>query len=204
MSARHIIIILIATAFLPSSSRSQTNTNSNPSVQNVAAGYTNYQRITEDPVYVNPELAASCVGATKKTVEAARVKFGPHANATVLIYMNKLGADAFNSNATDFPVGSAIVKQKFIFGYLGKTEKDSEPAHNGVGGMVKRPAGYDPEHGDWEYFYFDDPAKIESGRIESCVQCHSAAKSKDYVFGTWRKSGTLTQPKLSASDTQGH
>ena len=26
-----------------------------------------------------------------------------------------------------------------------------------------RPAGYDPAHGDWEYFYFDDPADIASG-----------------------------------------
>ncbi|MDB6068335.1 MAG: hypothetical protein JWR26_4543 [Pedosphaera sp.] len=57
---------------------------------------------------------------------------------------------------------------------------------NGVGGMVKRAPGYDPAHGDWEYFYFDDAAKIQSGRIASCVGCHETAKGKDYVFGTWK------------------
>jgi hypothetical protein len=55
--------------------------------------------------------------------------------------------------------------------------------------MVKRSSGYDAKHGDWEYFYFENPAKIESGRISSCVQCHDSAKKQDYVFGTWRKTG---------------
>jgi hypothetical protein len=62
----------------------------------------------------------------------------------------------------------------------------SETTHNGVGGMVKRPPGYDPEHGDWEYFYFEDPAKIESGKIGSCVACHAGA-GQDHVFGSWAR-----------------
>ena len=75
--------------------------------------------------------------------------------------------------------------------------------------MIKRADGFDPAHGDWEYFcsahvpgLADDPAvaqsavaqvkpagKIESGRIASCVQCHEAAKRTDYVFGTWADPG---------------
>jgi hypothetical protein len=82
-----------------------------------------------------------------------------------------------------------IVKQKAIHGYTDKNGKRVHDRNNGVGGMVKRPAGYDPKHGDWEYFYFDDATKIESGRISSCVQCHNSAKNKDYVFGTWSKAG---------------
>jgi hypothetical protein len=58
---------------------------------------------------------------------------------------------------------------------------------NGVGGMVKRHKGYDPANGDWEYFYFEDASKIESGRISSCIQCHSRASDRDYVFGDWAK-----------------
>ena len=53
--------------------------------------------------------------------------------------------------------------------------------------MVKRAPGYDPEHGDWEYFYFEDPAKIEQGKIQSCVRCHAGAKATDHVFGTWER-----------------
>jgi hypothetical protein len=51
--------------------------------------------------------------------------------------------------------------------------------------MIKRPSGYDPSHGNWEYFYFENPSKIESGKITSCVQCHAGAADRDFVFGTW-------------------
>jgi len=157
-----------------------------PSISEIAANFTNYTRITKDPVYVNMELAILCRGASKEEVEAARTKFGPHANAAILIYMNQSAASAFGTNATPYPVGSVIVKQKKVLGYR-ENGKWVNEVNNGVGGMVKRPSGYDPEHGDWEYFYFEDPKKIQSGRIASCVQCHAAAKEKDHVFGTWRE-----------------
>jgi hypothetical protein len=48
-------------------------------------------------------------------------------------------------------------------------------------------AGYDPLHGDWDYFYFVDAAKVESWRNGSCVQCHQGSAGKDYVFGGWGK-----------------
>ena len=139
-------------------------------------------------VYVNPELAMLCRGASSEDVEKARVRFGPHANTGILIYMNGVAADTFKANGTAFPVGSVIVKQKAIFGYVNPEGKEVREADLGVGGMVKRPVGYDPEHGDWEYFYFQDAGNIEAGRIASCVQCHSLARDKDYVFGTWNDS----------------
>ena len=147
-----------------------------PTISEIATAYTNYSRITEHAVFVNPELAVQCAPVSKPQIAAAEAKFGPHANSAMLIYMNPLAADAFGTNAT-FPVGSVVVKQKTIPGH---------DTNNGVGGMVKRPAGYDPAHGDWKYFYFESPKKIESGRIASCVQCHDSAKEKDHVFGTWR------------------
>lgn len=92
--------------------------------------------------------------------------------------MNDLAATAFRSGSNAYPVGAVVVKQKHK--HYGKDV-------SGVGGMVKRSTGYDPQHGDWEYFYFEDPQKIESGRLASCVQCHDAAKQGDHVFGTWDK-----------------
>jgi Cytochrome P460 len=160
-----------------------------PFISEVAANFTNYQQITKSVVFVNPELAMLCRGASKDQVEAARIKFGPHANTGILVYMNKPAADAFATNAYAFPVGAVIVKQKTIQDYTDKDGKRVHEADTGVGGMVKRPSGYDSEHGDWEYFYFEDAKKIETGRISTCVQCHSAAKDKDYVFGTWHKTG---------------
>ena len=170
-------------------SQSSPSSGDRPSVSEVAAGFASYQQITKSVVYVNPVLALLCRGASKEEVEAARIKFGPHAHTGILIYMNKVAADAFATNAGAYPVGAVIVKQKTIHDYRDKDGKQVNEADTGVGGMVKRPAGYDPEHGDWEYFYFEDAAKIESGRISTCVQCHSSAKGNDYVFGTWHKTG---------------
>ena len=154
-----------------------------PTANEIAVGFRNYQRITKNVVFVNPELAMLCRGASKAEVEAARTKLGPHAHTGILIYMNSLAADAFAANTNSFPVGAVIVKQKTL---LGSRDKQAD---TGVGGMVKRAVGYDSEHGDWEYFYFENAAKIESGRISTCVQCHSSAKDKDYVFGSWRNAG---------------
>jgi hypothetical protein len=184
-----VFILLATTAPTWAQSPSQPKSDSNPGISEIATTFTNYTKITKDAVYVNPELAILCRGASKEDVEAARARSGPHANTAILIYMNPPAASAFATNAGAFPVGSVIVKQKKFLGYRenGKWVYD---VNNGAGGMVKRSPGYDSDHGDWEYFYFADPKKIESGRIVSCVQCHEAAKEKDHVFGTWRKAAT--------------
>src|SRR5580658_1646182 len=79
-------------------SQSSPSTGAQPSVSEVAASFTNFSLITKNVVFVNPELAMLCRGASKEEVEAARIKFGPHANTGILIYMNKLAADAFTTN----------------------------------------------------------------------------------------------------------
>jgi hypothetical protein len=100
--------------------------------------------------------------------------------------MNDPAARSFRENAASYPVGSIIVKEKKAMSYrAGDRSSAMTKARDGVGGMIKRPPGYDPEHGDWEYFYFEDAAKIERGKIASCVQCHAGAAGKDYVFGNW-------------------
>jgi hypothetical protein len=134
-------------------------------------------RMTDKPVDVNPSLAAMCAPATVQQHELARKQFGPHALTSIHVYMNQSAAETFRQGAVPYLVGSVIVKEKLASRY----------ASNGAGGMIKRPAGYDPEHGDWEYFYVDDSGKIETGRISSCIQCHAGAAKQDYVFGHWSK-----------------
>ncbi len=158
-----------------------------PSLAGIIANYTNYTKMTDGHVSVNPELAMLCRGATQAEVEAARGKYGPHANAAIVVYMNHAAARAFHDGVVPYPPGAVIVKEKMLGGYITKDGKPSHGAEDGYGGMVKRAPGYDPAHGDWEYFYFDDLTKIETGRVTSCIKCHESAKSSDYVFGTWRK-----------------
>ena len=178
------LISIACSAFGQAVSSPSSLTNVNPSVAEIARSYTNFQQITKAVVYVNPELAMLCRGASKQEVDTARLRFGPHANTGVLIFMNDIAAAAFRTNANSYPVGAVVVKHKTPHGYILKDGKHVL-GDVGVGGMVKRAPGFDAKHGDWEYFYFEDRNQIESGRISACVQCHDSAKQRDYIFGTW-------------------
>lgn len=159
-------------------------------VEDLACSYAELTLITKEPVLVDLQLAMLCRGVSQQDVDDARKRNGPHAHTSVKIYMNEIAAEAFRDRATAYPVGSVIVKEKLGLEYDlvdagGEREQNAAKTASGVGGMIKRAAGDDPEHGDWEYFYFEDPAKIEHGKIASCVECHRGASATDYVFGGW-------------------
>jgi hypothetical protein len=184
-------VVAICVGFLLGCSQSATLPDTQPSVATVAGEFKGYRRMTAGLVFVNPEFMVQCAPVSKEQVEAARKKSGPHANTRIEIYMNELAAKAFLAKTNSFPAGAVIVKAKQMRGDVVGNE---QAVSDGVGGMIKRPAGYDPEYGDWEYFYFEDLSKIESGKIASCMQCHSSAKAKDYVFGTWAERVTAEAP----------
>jgi hypothetical protein len=142
--------------------------------------------MTQQDVFVNPELARLCRGIYQEEVEAARTHFGPHANTSIRVFMNPPAADALKNNLNPYPVGSVIVKQKASLGYQRQDGTSVGAGTTGVGGMVKRSPGYDPTHGDWEYFYVEGKSPLESGRLSTCVTCHSSARDRDHVFGTWK------------------
>jgi hypothetical protein len=162
---------------------------SSPRIAEIADDYRSLRSMTRQPVNVDPRLAMLCRGAEQSEVEEARKHSGPHANSAIRIYMNDLASNAFRSRSRPYPVGSVIVKEKRSMGYWSRETGRPVHQHDGVGGMVKRPPGYDPAHGDWEYFYFEEGSKIESGRIGSCVGCHGGASTRDYVFGDWAERG---------------
>ena len=162
-----------------------------PTLASIASGYTRFRLLTPRPVPVDPQLALLCAPAAPGRARAATEVHGPHAGATIRVFMNALAAKAFAANADSYPVGSVVVKEKLADG-------GREPLRaTGVGGMVKRAAGYDAAHGDWEYFYFEQPARIESGAIASCAGCHASARAKDHVFGNWRASAGDEAPAAS-------
>lgn len=155
-------------------------------IATLAKAYDGMLLMTPNPVFVNPELAVLCVGATKDAVEHARVAKGPHANCSVKIFMNELASTAFNQGAS-YPVGAVVVKEKRMLGYRAKTGSEWQGRGSGVGGMIKRDNGYDEPNGNWEYFYFDNPSSVESGKMQSCIGCHRKAQTSDYVFADWAK-----------------
>lgn len=155
-------------------------------IGDIAKNYIEFKLMTPEPVFVNPELAMLCVGATKEMVDSVRIDDGPHANCAVNIFMNELAAEAFQQ-ATQYPVGSIIVKEKQMLGYRTQEAIQWNGAGNGVGGMIKRENGFDASHGNWEYFYVEDDDEIEFGKMNHCIECHEKAKNSDYVFGHWSK-----------------
>jgi Cytochrome P460 len=172
-----------AKQFAPLNSRS-------PRIAAIAKDYPNLRAMTIDSVYVDPELAMLCAGVSAQQVANARKHKGPHAHTAIRVFMNDLAANAFRQSLTPYPVGAIIVKEKRGLSYSADPESRDDAGyhtHDGVGGMVKRPQGFDTAHGDWEYFYFENPSEIESGKISSCVACHGAAARTDYVFGDWAK-----------------
>ena len=156
-----------------------------PTVEHVAATYTQLTAMTQAPVLVDAGLAEMCRGVTPRDVELAQQRLGPHLGTAVNIYMNEPAAAAFKQRIRAYPVGSVIVKEKKALVPMDGQSGSASTPHGGVGGMIKRPAGYDSEHGDWEYFYFEDASKIESGKISSCIECHAGAGQQDHVFGHW-------------------
>ena len=67
-----------------------------------------------------------------------------------------------------------------------KEKLGEDGALTGVGGMIKRTAGFDPKNGDWEYFYSDKVEGFSIGRLQKCAGCHDLVKHTDYVFGGWK------------------
>lgn len=159
-------------------------------VQDIAKGYKRLNSMTKEPVFVDEDLALLCRHVQQVEVEEARKFNGPHAHTTIVIYMNGSAAEAFQKRARAYPVGAVIVKEKTGMPYDiqdSKGQKTRTQTRDGVGGMIKRAQGYDPDHGDWEYFYFENAAKIESGKIASCIRCHEGAARTDRVFGDWAR-----------------
>ncbi len=157
-------------------------------IAETARNYKSLQLMTPEPVLVGLELATLCTSVSKEMIEAERNDAGPHAFCRIEVYMNQLAADALRQN-TAYPVGAVVVKEKQLQEILPFTTAEGDGVNGGVGGMIKRDTGFDPEHGDWEYFYFESRDTIDSGRIVSCVNCHSKAAGTDYVFGSWQDAG---------------
>lgn len=99
-----------------------------------------------------------------------------HGENWVGIFANALGAATYKAAAAPFPECSAIVKAIY-------TDMDGTYVRK-LTVMVKMPAGYDPDHGDWWYGDTDSTGTIitEGGRREDCMSCHEVALQTDYVF----------------------
>lgn len=143
--------------------------------------YTKWPSVAEQPYVVDAPVWINCANAARDYVgerEKLRKDHGPHAVHAIVVRVNPTGREAFVAR-TPVPVGTVVVKEKL---------NDGKPV--AVGTMTKREAGYDAEHGDWEYGYRElgkDAPPASSGKLDTCIACHRIAKERDYLYRPYLK-----------------
>lgn len=147
---------------------------------NVFKFYKDFKRLTKEPQHVDPEMTDLCRPVYPPDFyEKSKFRSGPHYRALVHYHANSTATAALAKALKILPEGSVLLKEKLIGNWDDITKA---PAVNGIGGMIKRAAGFDPEHGDWEYFYADKTTPFTMGKLKNCAECHGKAKDDDHLF----------------------
>ena len=170
-------VLFTGSAYLASQTRPQ---NSKPAPQppnavgTLCADYTHWQRVNPKPVQMDAAAAMRCRADTPK--EAKEHARNPHFEKYVTVYVNPVGRDAMlTQRIPRYPVGTVIVKEKH--------PSDDTDIIELLTIMTKMQAGYDPQHGDWQYMTAGADRKVQSaGKIANCQSCHDKQSKTDYVF----------------------
>ena len=157
-----------------SSTASPVGANAIPTVETILANYKDWTRLTAKPRNVSPSLWALC---RLPTPDERSLLESPHAGRFLQVYVNEKGAGAIGRGGERvFPVGSVVVKEKLV------ASTDTLP--EGLGIMIKREKGFNPEGRDWEYAYWEKTGRVGRGpqQVATCQSCHISKKQKDSVF----------------------
>ncbi|MGO9950930.1 MAG: cytochrome P460 family protein [Dissulfurispiraceae bacterium] len=89
-------------------------------------------------------------------------------------YVNKIAMDSMK-NTKGMADGSIIVMENY----------DSDKKLEGCTVMYKI-SGYNPQAGDWFWVNYAAPGGyvVASGKVESCISCHSDRKANDFLFSS--------------------
>lgn len=94
-----------------------------------------------------------------------------------VVYANETARRVFaGERRGPYPVGSVIVRERL--------PAPDAAAPDLLAVMVKRPRGFNPKGGDWEFLLADGGGtKIhERQKKGSCLECHASQRERDYVF----------------------
>jgi hypothetical protein len=149
--------------------------------------YAGWPSVTGKPHPVAPVVFFMCAAPNPEQVEheeRERKVHGPHYQAAIVVRVSPVGREDFMAGRL-VPVGTVVVKEKHW------NERSDTPSAVAV--MIKREPGYDPEHGDWEYGYEErsqtEKRRVVRGKLDSCIDCHSNARERDYLFRSYLKGG---------------
>jgi hypothetical protein len=164
----HIITILAACPMLCGAMQPQT-----PMPDLIH--YRTWKVVNEKRYFVPDRVAVLCAAPVAATRNPS-----PHRDKYISVYVNPIGQkEILARHVTTYPVGTVVVKDKFIGRTGGTTELSTV--------MIKRERGYNPTGGDWEYAVLNGKSTlVERGRIARCQSCHAARRNQDFVFRTYR------------------
>lgn len=132
-----------------------------------------YVRITEQPHEMHDSTIEYCRAAEE-------VALNPHEpalpeTAFCHVYVNEKAKEPMLSGKGIYPEGSVVIKSKLA------TVDSQKPLLFTV--MEKMADGYDSDRGNWKYSVVDGTSyrQVASGRIDSCIDCHSQYQQTDYI-----------------------
>jgi len=146
-------------------------------VQLILETYRSFEPRTPAPVSVSGYIFGLCRMPTLRETEFLASLHGD--GRYLQDWANPLAAAALTSQAKGaFPVGAVIVKEK----YAGPHAEPADVVALGL--MIKRAAGFDAAHGDWDYAYYEPALGIIQNTEQTayCAKCHAAAAATDFVY----------------------
>jgi len=142
------------------------------------SNYREWTRVNAHPARMDPIAAAMC------SYPAHFVSQDPHTDHFVTVYVNDVGRRAMMMKGLmRFPTDSIIVKEKL------SEQRTDRGTPELLTVMIKRPTGFNPKVGDWEFLLLSGDAKHigAQGKLESCQNCHLTQAKQDYVYGTYKQ-----------------
>lgn len=156
-----------------------------------ATRFTEWREVTDGPQLVGIDMVMTYDRLCRATLpgemeRAAKDRYGEHALRYTQTYANPVASSAIDrTEPRRFARRSIIVKGK-----LQRSHANAPFRSVGIGVMIKREAGYAPDHGDWQYLYFepgeqpvvDFDAARKLPSLGHCATCHNQAAKQGYVF----------------------
>ena len=149
-----------------------------PDISTIMAAYHSYEPQTERPEPVSAYIFGLCRLPTLPERAFAESEHGDQ--RYLRDWANELAVDGIaRRGAPPFAPGAIIVKEKHVPGAA-----SGELKLAALGFMIKREAGFAPEHKDWDYAYWESGLGVIATAEQSayCAGCHAGAAETDAVF----------------------
>lgn len=148
----------------------RSDPNSPQFLSHVVAKLAALHRVTAEPHLMEDSTVTACVPTYNPNIHE-----GVLHPAYCHVYVTADAKAPIESGKGRYGEGAVIVKAK-----LESAEAEGAILYTV---MRKMAAGYDPEHGDWEYAVLDGTNNrvLSRGRIDSCIECHRHYADTDFV-----------------------